>query len=167
MTPQACARGPDFLIVQPWSSAYSRASRMCLFGWSATGVSALLAGVFGVAIIPCWHGLAQRGRHIGYQRAQQSLHSEVVGSLCRFHSLRSGLLAAHSTRVDTLSGSARRGRSASAVEGTGSSVSFPCPGLTKACRRRRIACARPSLRLLAAPDARRYRAKKSLASLTG
>jgi hypothetical protein len=56
MTPQAWARGPDCLIVQPCSSAYRRASRMCLFGWSAIGVSALLAaGVCGTAIIPCWH----------------------------------------------------------------------------------------------------------------
>ena len=56
MTPQAWARGPDCLIVQPCSSAYRRASRMCLFGWSATDVSALLAaGVCGTAIIPCWH----------------------------------------------------------------------------------------------------------------
>jgi len=91
MTPQACARGPDFLIVQPCSSAYSRASRMCLCGWSATGVLDLLAaGVFGTAIIPCWHGLAQRGRYIGYQRARKSLRREVVGSSCQFHSLRSG-----------------------------------------------------------------------------
>ena len=78
MTPQACARGPDLRIVQPCSSAYPKASRICLFGWSATGVSALLAaGVFGTAIIPCWHVPAQRGRHRGYQRAQKSLCSGV------------------------------------------------------------------------------------------
>ena len=130
MTPQACARGPDFLIVQPCSSAYARASRMCLFGWSATGVSALLAaGVFGTAIIPCWHGRAQGGRHIGYQRSQQSLLSEVVGSSCRFHGLRSGSLAAHSIRVGTLSGSARRGRSASAVEGRSSILPMSQPNI--------------------------------------
>jgi hypothetical protein len=67
MTPQAWARGPDCLIVQPCSSAYRRASRMCLFGWSAIGVSALLAtGVCGTAIIPPWHDPARASQ----QRAE-------------------------------------------------------------------------------------------------
>src|SRR5262250_997769 len=62
MTPQAWARGPDFLMVQPCSSAYCRASRMCLCGWSAMGVSTLLAAdVYGTAIIPCGHHLKVQG----------------------------------------------------------------------------------------------------------
>jgi hypothetical protein len=77
---------------------------MCLFGWSATGVSALLtAGVFGTAIIPCWHVPAQRGCQRGYQRAQQPLRSEVVGSSCWFYGLRSESRATHSPRVGALS----------------------------------------------------------------
>ena len=68
MTPQAWARGPDFLIVQPCSSAYRRASRMCLFGWSAIGVSALLAT--GVCGQPLYHaGMIQRAR-ASQQRAE-------------------------------------------------------------------------------------------------
>ena len=80
MTPQAWARGPDFLIVQPCSSAYCRAARMYRFGWSATGVSALfVAGVSQPAIIPCWHGLAKRRRRSRYPRPQQEWLSKAVG----------------------------------------------------------------------------------------
>ena len=54
------------------------------------------------------------------------------------------------------------------VERAGETVS-PCPPLylTPACKRRLPASARASLPLPAAPDAQRYRAKKSLASLAG
>ena len=70
MTPQAWARGPDFLIVQPCSSAYRRASRMCLFGWSAIGVSALLAT--GVCGQPLYHaGMIQLAR-ASQQRAEDT-----------------------------------------------------------------------------------------------
>jgi hypothetical protein len=63
MTPQAWARGPDFLIVQPCSSACFRVSRMYLFGWSVTCASDLLTtGFFSLAIISCLHG--QRSERI-------------------------------------------------------------------------------------------------------
>ena len=52
ITPQAWARGPDFLMLQPCVSAYFSASRICLLGWSPILLHLLAVRFFDRGIIP-------------------------------------------------------------------------------------------------------------------